>query len=59
MKKRKKRKCIARSSDTYFCDGCKRMGGKCPYRYKYRDLRHTKEGDERYHPYKRENEEDK
>lgn len=52
--KKKKRKCIAWSKESLWCDGCKQMGGKCPYRDKYRDLRHTKYGDKKYHPYKHE-----
>lgn len=56
MTKRTKRKCVSRGHSTYFCDGCKRQGTKCPCRNKYRDLRHTKFGDEKYHPYKNEKE---
>ena len=52
--KRKKRKCIAWSKSSLWCDGCKQMGGRCPYRDKYRDLRNTKYGNEKYHPYKNE-----
>lgn len=27
-----------------FCDGCKTNSTKCPYRDKFRELRHTKKG---------------
>lgn len=42
-------KCVARGQDVHFCDGCKTTSTKCPYRDKYRDLRHTKKGDTLYH----------
>ena len=47
--KYKKQKCLARPQWMKICDGCKRTGTKCPYRDKYRDLRHTKQGDALYH----------
>lgn len=47
--KHKQQKCYAVPQWMQVCDGCKRTGTKCPYRNKYRDLRHTKKGDELYH----------
>lgn len=32
----------------HFCDGCKTNSTKCPYRDKFRDLRHTKKGMQLY-----------
>lgn len=52
--KKKKRKCIAWSKESLYCDGCKQNGGRCPYRDKYRDLRNTKYGNELYMLYKKE-----
>ena len=46
MKKHKK--CIAWSKRSLWCDGCKTNSTKCPLRDKYRDLRHTKYGKEKY-----------
>lgn len=54
---RRKSKCIAWSKSSLYCDGCNRTSSKCPYRDKYRDLRHTKYGDAKYHPYKNEKDE--
>ena len=51
---KKKKKCVAWSKASLYCDGCKTNSTKCPYRDKYRDLRHTKYGDEKYIPYKKE-----
>ena len=45
---KRKAKCIARGKSTQWCDGCKTTSTKCPYRDKYRDLRHTKKGDVLY-----------
>lgn len=44
----RRRKCIARGKSTYWCDGCNTNSTKCPYRDKYRDLRNTKYGREKY-----------
>lgn len=42
---KRKRKCVARPwGELKYCDGCSRNGTKCPYRFKYRDLRNTKKG---------------
>lgn len=46
----KRRKCHARSKASFYCDGCKGMPGKCPMRDKFRDLRNTKYGQEKYNP---------
>lgn len=45
---KRKRKCVARSKASYYCDGCMSRSTKCPMRDKYRDLRHTKYGKEKY-----------
>ena len=39
-----KKKCVAVGQSCQFCDGCKTISTKCPYRDKYRDLRRTKKG---------------
>lgn len=49
--KTKRRKCRARSKNSFYCDGCEQFGGKCPMRDKYRDLRHTKYGKAKYGPW--------
>lgn len=45
-----KKKCVAWPKSSLYCDGCKTNSTKCPYRNKYRDLRHTNYGKEKYHP---------
>lgn len=45
---RRKSKCVARGKASAYCDGCKTNSTKCPYRDKYRDLRNTKYGKEKY-----------
>lgn len=40
--KKTKRKCVSVPIWAKFCDGCKTTSTKCPYRYKYRDLRNKK-----------------
>lgn len=44
MSKQKHSKCFARGQHVHFCDGCKTNSTKCPFRDKYRNLRHTKKG---------------
>lgn len=39
---KRKRKCYATPKWEKFCDGCKTNSTKCPYRYKYRNLRNQK-----------------
>lgn len=46
----KRRKCHARSKASLYCDGCDTYSTKCPMRDKYRLLRHTNYGKEKYHP---------
>ena len=48
MKMKRKQKCIARGKRAVWCDGCCTNSTKCPLRDKYRDLRHTKYGKEKY-----------
>ena len=48
--RRRKRKCVARGKETAWCDGCRTTSTKCPNRDKYRDLRHTKYGNNKYNP---------
>lgn len=46
-----KHKCMAVGQGTWLdgrCEICKTRSTKCPYRNKYRDLRHTKKGDSLY-----------
>ena len=45
---KRKRKCIARGKRAVWCDGCCTNSTRCPLRDKYRDLRHTKYGKEKY-----------
>ena len=47
---KRRRKCVAWSKSALWCDGCKRQSTKCPMRDKYRDLRNTKYGREKYWP---------
>lgn len=50
---KRKRKCVAWSKQSLFCDGCHSNATKCPLRNKYRDLRNTKYGKELYrHKYR-------
>lgn len=46
--KKKRRKCVAWSKSALWCDGCKHISTKCPMRDKYRDLRDTKYGNDKY-----------
>ncbi len=39
---KRKPKCYAMWQGARWCDGCSSKSTKCPYRNKYRDLRHTK-----------------
>lgn len=48
--KQNRRKCRAWSKAALYCDGCRRRSTKCPMRDKYRMLRHTNYGKEKYHP---------
>lgn len=42
---KRKRKCVARSwGESAYCDGCTTNSTKCPYRFKYAELRNTKKG---------------
>lgn len=43
---KRKSKCFATPKWEKYCDGCKTNSTKCPYRYKYRDLRNKKKMDE-------------
>lgn len=42
---KRKSKCIAAPRWAGFCDGCNSNSTKCPYRYKYRELRNAKKGE--------------
>lgn len=46
---RRKSKCVARGKASAYCDGCTTNSTKCPNRDKYRELRNTKYGEEKYH----------
>ena len=45
---KKKKKCLSWTKSELWCDGCNTQSSKCPYRNKYRDLRNTKYGKEKY-----------
>ena len=47
---KQRRKCVAWSKASMYCDGCKHISAKCPMRDKYRLLRNTKYGKEKYYP---------
>lgn len=48
---KRKYKCKSWSKRSKFCDWeCKHKSPKCPFRFKYRELRNTKYGKAKYNP---------